>query len=176
MEHGVANPETIVQSLGVLEKGMQVADFGCGAGYYSIALAKITKEGKVHAFDVMESAIEATRARASRSGLDNVTCGRTNLERFGSTGLASGSLDLVWFANILFQTQKKEEIIAEARRILKPGGFLAVVEWRDGAVLGPKGYKVGQLALQELLDNLGFFLVKEFSVDPHHYGLLLRKS
>lgn len=176
MEYGIANPEIIVQSLGILGKEMQVADFGCGAGYYTVALAKIVRDGGVHAFDVMESALEATRARALRAGLANVSCSRANLEGFGSTGLASGSLDLVWLANILFQTEKKNELITEAKRVLKPGGFLAIVEWSDSSMVGPKGYKIAQSALQERLSNLGFFLIKEFSVDPHHYGLLLRKS
>jgi len=176
MDYGIAKPESIVQSLGIIEKGMQIADFGCGAGYYTVAFAKLAEDGKVYAFDVMESALEATQARAARFGLLNIVCVRANLESPESTGLASGSLDFIWLANILFQTEKKDEIVNEAARVLKPGGFLALVEWSDNALVGPKGYKISKTALQERLGNLGFFLVKEFPVDEQHYGLLLRKS
>lgn len=173
----VADPEQIVRSLGAVTPGMRVGDFGCGAGYYSVALAKaVGEEGRVTAFDVLESATSATKARATKEGLTNIDTVRANLEIPQSTGLGSGSLDAVLLANILFQSEKKDAILEEAKRVLVPSGSLIVIEWKDSAPMGPSGFRISQQELENLLAQKGFSKAKEFSVDPYHYGLLFRNS
>src|SRR3989338_806803 len=133
-----ADPETLVGQFGVTE-GMKTADFGSGSGHLGIAVAKrVGKDGIVYAYDIMESALEAIRGRASALGLANIDARRANLEVAGSTGLPDGSVDLVWMALILFQSQKKADIVREARRILKPGARMIIIDWiKGGGGLGP---------------------------------------
>src|SRR3989344_1723292 len=108
---GFLNPDLIVNEFGLMP-GMSVADFGSGAGYFTILMAgRVGKEGRVYALDIMESALDSVRAKARAVGLENVEEIRTNLEVLGSSCLADQSQDIVLLANILFQPDKQSEII-----------------------------------------------------------------
>ncbi|MBI3274220.1 MAG: hypothetical protein HYZ69_03680, partial [Candidatus Colwellbacteria bacterium] len=53
---GFLDPGLIINEFGLMP-GMFVADFGSGAGYFTILIAeKVGKEGRVYALDIMESA------------------------------------------------------------------------------------------------------------------------
>ena len=55
---GFMNPEKIVSGFGIRE-GMKVADFGSGAGYFTILLGqRVGKDGKVLALDIQESSFD----------------------------------------------------------------------------------------------------------------------
>ena len=117
------NPEKILARTNIRE-GMRVADFGCGAGHITILVAqKVGEDGKVTALDIMEDKLDSVRARGKAAGLENIDTVRTNLEVGGSSGLADGSQDIVILATILFQSQKKADILKEAARVLKSAGF-----------------------------------------------------
>lgn len=123
----------IVSLLGVTP-GQQVSDLGCGAGYFTISLAQaVGKDGVVSAVDVMVEPLEAVKTRADALGLKNVVAIRADLEVLGGTKIPDNSQDLSLLANTMFQSQKKEAMLAEAVRILKPGGRLVIIEWKKGA-------------------------------------------
>lgn len=124
--------ERIVAALGV-SAGQHAADLGCGSGYITISLARaVGKTGLVSAVDVMEEPLQALQAKAEAAGLTNIKEIRADLEVLGSTKIPDASQDVSILANVLFQSQKKEAIIAEAVRILKPHGYLAVIDWKKG--------------------------------------------
>lgn len=124
--------QRIVSLLGVAP-GQQVADLGCGTGYFTIELAKaVGKDGVVSAVDVMPEPLESVQARAEAMGLQNVRAIRADLEVLGGTKISDNSQDLSLLANTMFQSQKKEAMLAEAVRMLKPGGRLVIIEWKKG--------------------------------------------
>lgn len=175
---GMPNPESLIGMFGLAE-GMSVADFGSGSGHLGILAAqKVGKDGKVYAFDIMESALEAINGRASALGLANIEARRTNLEVAGSTGLADGSVDVVFMANILFQNPDKELILKEAQRILKGGCRLIVIEWLKGAAgLGPPDeYRTDQTVMASTITGLGFSVLSNQVVGKYHYLLISAKS
>ncbi len=122
----------IVSTIGV-SLGHHAADLGCGSGYITVELARaVGKEGAVVAVDIMEEPLQALRAKAEASGFSNITGIRADLEVYGGTKIPDASQDFSILANVLFQSQKKDAIIAEAVRILKPGGKLVIVDWKKG--------------------------------------------
>ncbi|MDO9027817.1 MAG: class I SAM-dependent methyltransferase, partial [Candidatus Roizmanbacteria bacterium] len=148
---GFLNPREVVKELPI-EPGMKIADFGCGSGYFAFAFAEKTGiGGKIYAIDVLPTALESVRSQAKLRGLYNIEPLRADLETPGSTKLADESCDLVFIANVLFQSQKKSEIVAEAKRILKSGGALIFIEWRPDAKIGPPaaGYKITTEEIQK---------------------------
>ena len=63
------DPEKIINQL-EFKKGMKIADFGCGTGYFSFPIArKIDPDGTVWAFDVLKQKIEAIESQAKISGI-----------------------------------------------------------------------------------------------------------
>ena len=105
---GFMDPERIAAGFGLTE-GMRVADFGSGAGYFTIIMAKMVGDnGLVTAVDLMNFALETLRTKAKVEGLGNIQTVRSNLEVLGSSGLANDSQDVVLLANILFQIPYRE--------------------------------------------------------------------
>lgn len=169
------NPEQILHVVGILQPGMKVGDLGCGAGYFSIALSGVVGEGgEVVAVDILDSALQTVKRKANQMSLANIKTVQADLEKLGSTGLPEGYLDAVLLATILFQSQKKEEVLKESRRVIVPGGYLIIIDWEPQAAMGPAGYKISKEEARALAEKTGFTFEKEFSVDPYHYGLLCR--
>ena len=66
------NPNKIVENLNI-KSGMIVADFGCGAGYFTIPIAKAIKNsGKIYAIDVLSGALENVLSKAKLYDLLNI--------------------------------------------------------------------------------------------------------
>lgn len=176
---GFLHPEKILEQLDI-QDNIQAADFGCGRGYFSIPLAKIILNGKVYAFDVVEEALEAVRGKAKLENINNIETIRANLEITGGSKLDDDSMDLVILANILYQSKKKKEILKEAKRVLKSGGRIALIEWLIGASLAPKGDSGWEMLpkekAQKMAEAEGLDLDSELDIEEgQHYGLVFRK-
>lgn len=177
MQGGFSNPEKIIRDLEV-KKDARVADFGSGSGYFTLLLAVIVGPGGVVvAVDVLTNALEVIKSRAQDRGLYNISYIRGNLETEKGSTLSSDSQDMVFLANILFQSQQKDKIMAEAKRVLKSGGQLVIIDWMTNTVFGPKekGWKLSSDEGKTLAEELGFNFVKDIKVSASHWGLLFRK-
>lgn len=182
---GFMNPEVIAESFG-LEPGMKVADFGAGAGYFTILMAKkVGENGVVTALDIMESALETVRAKASAAGLKNLQTTRGDLEVLGGSALPDNSQNMVLLANILFQSPKKEQIIQEAKRVLISGGLVIVIDWkkeanavpagRQGGLGPPADLKIDKQELKSIIEKEGLAFVNDIDAGSFHFGYAFRK-
>lgn len=174
---GFARPEKIIANLEVKE-GMKIADFGCGHGYFSIPAAKLVGlSGIIYALDILKEALEAVSSRAKIEGLTNIQCIWANLELVGGARLPNDAVDMVFMHNVLFQTQKKSEIIKEALRVLKAGGNLVIIDWlAENKDIGPQeGYKVSVEEVKKIANDMGMVFDKNIDVDAHHFGLIFKK-
>lgn len=177
MPDGFLNPEEVIEELDI-RPGERIADFGCGAGFFSIPLGKRTGQaGRVYAIDIRPEAIEATRAKIKLYHLYNIETVRADLEIPEGSGLKNETMDKVFISNILFQVESREALAKEATRILKRGGSLAVIEWSDlKSDAGPSlENRIGEDEAKKLFDDAGFSFVKAFSAGSHHYGLIFKK-
>ncbi len=171
------DPQKIVGYFGVTE-GMKIADFGSGAGYFTILLGELVGDsGVITAVDVMDSALETLRAKAKARGLQNIETVRSNLEMPGGSGLASESQDMVLLANILFQNENKTAIIAESGRVLKPSGVLVVIDWRkgNGGFGPPDNLRADPGELREIIVGSGFQFSNEIDAGVFHFGMIFKK-
>lgn len=174
---GFLNPGLIVNEFGIMP-GMSVADFGSGAGYFTILIAeRVGKEGQVYALDIMESALDSVIEKAKVAGLENIELIRTNLEIMGSSGLSDQSQDIVLLANILFQSDKKSEIIKEAKRPLKDNGSLIIIDWKKGAggFGPPDSLRTDETAMRSLATDEGLIFERAFNAGQFHFGMVFKK-
>ena len=174
---GFLKPEEVIAEWDI-RPGEKIADFGCWAGFFSIPLGqRVGPSGRVYALDIREEALEATRAKIRLFHLYNIETVRANLEMPNGSGLKTESVDKIIICNILFQAENKEAVVAEAFRILRPEGTLAIIEWSDLKNIGGPSLeeRVGEDEAKKIFENAKFGLVKNFDAGTHHYGLIFKK-
>jgi ubiquinone/menaquinone biosynthesis C-methylase UbiE len=170
------NPQEIVK-LFPLKEGSIVADFGCGSGYFSLAMANLVKpSGKIIALDIWQPALDALGFRVKLEGLSNVIQTKwANLEQEKGSGLENNSCDLVLVANILFEIEDKNTLIQEAKRILKNNGYLVIIEWQPDKLPSKEMlFPISKEEAMTLVEKEGFVIEREFSLGITHYGFLAK--
>ena len=157
---------------------MSVGDFGSGAGYYSIALAKMVGEtGRVYAIDIQKELLGKIKNDSAKEHLFNIDIIWADFEAPLGTRLGDSVLDRGVISNVLYQVENKEGFIKEVSRVLRPSGKVLVIDWLDSfGGLGP--HKKSILVKEEcrkLFEKGGFVFEKEIKAGAHHYGFILKK-
>ncbi len=122
-------PKTIIARSGI-EIGMRVLEIGCGSGGFTIDVARVVGEhGKVFALDIQEDMLNILNQKLDlpeNNDVHNIT-----LLKESAYGLpfVSGSLDLVYMVAVFQEIPDKQKVLAEVKRVLKPGGNLAISEF-----------------------------------------------
>jgi len=166
------NPTEVLKQL-KLEKNMVAADFGSGSGGWAIPLAKKLEEGKIYAIDILEEPLSALKARAKLEKIINIETVKSDIEK--TSRLFEDSCDLVLMTNLLFQSEDKKKVLEEGKRVLKFGGKILIVDWKEDASMGPKGGRVSPEEVKETALDLNLRIEKEFEASPYHWGLILVK-
>jgi ubiquinone/menaquinone biosynthesis C-methylase UbiE len=168
----------ILSKIGIGEKQI-VAELGCGNfGFFVFPLARLVgRQGRVYAVDILKSTLEQITKEAKKDNLAQIIPIWSNLEVFKATKIETSSLDRALLVNTLHQSEKKIEILREAIRLLKRGGKLLIVEWKNiDLPLGPSPERRINLdSLKAAAPKLGLGLQEEFEAGPYHYGLILTK-
>lgn len=169
-------PAKTLKMLGLNNSTVDVADFGCGYGTFTIPAAKII-QGKIYAFDIEPEMVEVIKKKARDFNLDNVKAVLRDFITEG-TGLKELSVDFVMFFNILHDV-KPTNLLQEAFRILRIGGKVGIVHWNFDAST-PRGPPMEMRPKPEQCrkwaESVGFIFEKQVDLKPYHYGIVLRKE
>lgn len=160
--------------------GDYVGDFGAGtAAFFTMEAARLVGDkGRVYAVDVVKNVLRAIEGRAVLEGVDNVTTIWSNLEIYGATKIPDASLDFGILVNVLFQSQKKADIIKEIDRTLKSGGKFLIADWKKRATpLGPPlDLRLDKEEVRPSLEQLGYREVALDPIGPYHWAMLWVKQ
>jgi ubiquinone/menaquinone biosynthesis C-methylase UbiE/DNA-binding MarR family transcriptional regulator len=113
----------LAETLLTLMPPMVIADLGAGEGTFSQLLARRSK--KVIAIDNSEKMVEYGRELAAKHGVKNLEYRKGDLEE---VPIGEGEVDLAFFSQALHHARHPERAVAEAWRILKPGGRIVVLD------------------------------------------------
>lgn len=172
------DPEKVFGQLG-LRGGIVMLDVGCGPGDYSLYASRlIGNEGIIYAVDMWEEGIARLRERIGREGFSNI---RPLVADAAHVPLAEGSVDVVFMATVLHdlvEAKAAEPVLAEARRVLRAGGGLAVIEFEK--VQGPPGppisIRLSPEGVRDLVCPCGFQEKHFGKVGPHNYMLVFSRD
>jgi ubiquinone/menaquinone biosynthesis C-methylase UbiE len=106
-----------------LRPGLSLLDVGCGPGTITADLAELVAPGPVTAMDAAEAALPPARQVAIDRGLTNITFGVADVHRLE---YADDSFDVVHAHQVLQHVADPVLALREMRRVVKPGGVVAV--------------------------------------------------
>ena len=108
-----------------LKPGHCVLDFGCGPGTISVGLARVVDPGELHGVDVEESQVEMARAAAAAGGHANAAFHVGDVRRLP---FEDGYFDVAHCHAVLMHVPDTAAVLAEVKRVLRPGGVIAARE------------------------------------------------
>jgi ubiquinone/menaquinone biosynthesis C-methylase UbiE len=114
-----------------VHSGQTIADVGAGTGYFSLPLAlAVGPHGKIYAVDAQDEMLLLLRHKLDDAAISNVELIHAEAV---NTGLAAGSCDLFFAANVWHEFDNRAAVLKEAARVLKVGGKIAILDWRTDA-------------------------------------------
>jgi ubiquinone/menaquinone biosynthesis C-methylase UbiE len=167
--------ETLLKALKV-EPGQTVCDMGCGNGFYTLPLARLAGEkGQILGVDIQPEMLHMLEARASEAGL-------TNIKPVSGTQvdpqLEPGSVDLILLVDVYHEFSHPAEMLAAMDKALKPGGRIALAEFRleDRNVPIKRLHKMSKKQILREYAANGFKLVEEFDELPWQHLMFFERE
>jgi len=158
------NPEKILKDY--IQEGMNVLDFGCGPGFFTLDMAVMVGDsGKVIAADMQQGMLDKLRKKLKGKEIEKrVTLHCTSADKIG----IDTKVDFILACYVIHELENKENILKEMALLMKPNGLLYIIE---PLMHVPK--KEFQDTVNKCLAN-GFKLIKEPKVALSRAVLLTR--
>jgi SAM-dependent methyltransferase len=145
------------RALGMLLPPLRVADLGCGEGYLTVETARWASQ--VVAVDQSAGVLARARALARRRGVANIRWKRGELD---AVPIDDEAVDVALLSQALHHAASPAQALAEASRILVPGGRVLVLDLRRHEEawvrerLGDRWLGFADDELRALLEGAGF--------------------
>jgi len=153
-----------------------VCDMGCGNGFYTLKLAELVGEkGTVLAIDIQPQMLSMPNQRAKADHIKNI---KPILGTLVDPKLPTGSVDLILLVDVYHEFSHPEQMLAAMRKSLKPGGRLALVEFREedpNVPIKPLHKMSKEQILKEFPPN-GFKLVEQFDKLPWQHLMFFERD
>jgi ubiquinone/menaquinone biosynthesis C-methylase UbiE len=121
-------PTQLIERSGI-KKGMHVLDLGCGSGAFTPFIARtVGEKGKVYALDIQADMLKQLKNKLSRPENKNIRNIKLIEGDAYKLPFEDRSLDLVNMVTVLQEIPDRNKALHEVKRVLKPGGILAVTE------------------------------------------------
>jgi ubiquinone/menaquinone biosynthesis C-methylase UbiE len=167
--------QTLLAALGV-KPGQVVCDIGCGNGFYTLQLARLVgDDGSVLAVDIQPEMLHMLDERAKEAGIRNI-------ELIHGTPvdpkLPAGGVDLILLVDVYHEFSHPEEMLASLRAALRPGGRIALAEFRleDRNVPIKLLHKMSKKQIMKELPANGFKLADEFDKLPWQHLMFFERA
>lgn len=166
-------PSVLIRNLG-LKPGDVVADIGAGTGYFSFRVAPLVPKGKVLAVDIQPEMLALLRERAKRTDIANV---EPVLGKVDDPGLALDSVNLVLMVDVYHEFSQPCEMMRAVVKALRPGGRVALVEYRaeDPAVPIKPLHKMTRAQAEKEMAAVGLRLQRTFDGLPWQHLMFFEK-
>jgi predicted methyltransferase len=164
-------PHEVIRAL-ALRPDAAVADLGAGTGYFAARLANMLPKGTVYAVDIEPDMVRYLGERAQREKLANLkpvagTAGDARLP---------AKVDLVLLVDVYHHVDDRSRYFRNLASSLKPGGRLAVIDFRLDSPKGPpREARIAPERVKAELAAAGYTLREEHAFLPEQYFLVFSR-
>lgn len=163
-------PHEVIQALD-LKPDAVVADIGAGTGYFSVRLANMLPQGKVYAVDIEPDMVKYLAERAKREKRDNMIA----VAAAPDDPRLPGKADLALMVDVYHHVDDRERYFRNLRGALKPGGRVAIIDFRMNAREGPpRAARVPPKRVIAEMKSAGYALAGEQDFLPNQYFLIFK--
>jgi SAM-dependent methyltransferase len=156
-----------------LDRTARVADLGAGTGYFSARIARLIPEGKLFAVDIEPDMLRFLGERAQREHLSFLV---PVLASAGSPNLPE-PVDLVLVVDTYHHIDDRLAYFAALRASLRPGGRLAIVDFKADSPNGPPPeHRISAERVTAELNAAGYSLLATHLFLPRQYFLVFRAN
>ena len=165
----------MLANLGI-KPGMTVCDMGCGNGFHTLKMAKMTgPTGSVLAVDVQPEMLKLLRDRSEKEGIENIT---PILGSFHHPRLPANSVDMILLVDVYHEFSHPVTMLKGMRDSLRPEGVIVLVEFRaeDPKVPIKPLHKMSKEQILKELPANGFKLVKDYDKLPWQHMMFFGRE
>lgn len=155
-----------------IQPGWTVCDLGVGSGYHALPIADMVgPSGRVLGVDIQPEMLFFLDERARQAAIENI---HLILGELHDPRLPAESCDLVLMVDVYHELSHPQEVLRAIRRALRPGGRLALVEFRaeDPAVPIKALHKMSKEQMRGELEANGFRVAEEHDSLPWQHVML----
>jgi ubiquinone/menaquinone biosynthesis C-methylase UbiE len=165
------NPTQFLQQFAI-QPGHTALDLGCGPGFWTLPLADIVgPTGKVWALDVSQEMLDTLAEQQPPAHVIPV------FGELPQIGLETAVTDFIWTAFVFHEVEG--DLAAEMLRVSRPGGQVAILEWRPDAADQsgpPDDHRVWPDQVKLALQQAGFSQITEAWHDANAYLIIAHKG
>jgi precorrin-6B methylase 2 len=168
-------PQLVIDALAI-KPGQTIADLGAGSGYYSFRIASLVgPTGKVLAIDIEPAMLDVIAQRAQREHVANVVTVRSTAR---DPNLAPQSVDLLFMVDVYHELEFPYEVLTKVREALKPGGRVALIEYRaeDPEVMIKPLHKMSERQVRREMQAAGFRHVRTVRTLPLQHLIFFERD
>ncbi|MBU2512335.1 class I SAM-dependent methyltransferase [bacterium] len=160
------SPDLIWDTLNPVKPEVLI-DIGAGTGFFALPFADKAIDCRIYACDTSEFMIQWMTENIPERYINRII---PLLSTENSIKLESGSADLVYMINLHHELNNPLEMLKECLRLLKNGGQLLVIDWKDSITpMGPPlSIRISAQEIQRQVMEVGFKNVRQHSVLSYH--------
>jgi len=161
-----------------LKPGSTVLDLACGKGIYSIFLSQIVgEEGLVYAVDLWEEGLQIIGKEIEEKNITNILPMLDDATE--QIEIDDYSVDVCLMATVLHDFEEMDKsgaVLKQIKTILKPGGCLAVIEFKkiDGPPGPPKKIRLSEEETENMVTGYGFKKANTTDIGDYNYLMTFR--
>ncbi len=169
-------PDRVIATM-QLKSGDVVADIGSGSGYFTRRLAKaVLPSGTVYGVDIQPEMNAILAENCKQEGITNV---EIILSEEADPKLAAESVDWMLLVDVYHEFQQPIPMLAKMREALKPGGKVALLEYRLHGDTGAHIKLDHRMSVEQVLaewEPAGFRLVTRHEFLPTQHMFIFEKT
>src|SRR6266849_9561784 len=165
-------PHEVIEALALAPDAV-VADIGSGTGYFAARLARFVPKGRVYGVDTEPDMVKYLAERARREGLANLV----SIAGAPDDPRLPAKVDLILMVDVYHHIADRANYFRRLEGSLKPGGRIAVIDFREEAPMGPpKRERVSAARVRAELAQAGYVLAEEHAFLPNQYFLVFQPA